>query len=220
MPPDDSTQGSTTAAPLRIAIAADAPVVMAGVASMVRDAGPDVTMVDLPSGSLGLTAIDVVLYDPLNGVPAGCGPSGVRPGPALVAFSWSVRADTAMKARAQGAAGLLSKDLPADQLVAALKAIRAGDRMPYTVVVDDGGPARRRSRRPDGLTARELEMLEMITRGLSNEEIASSLYLSINSVKTYIRTAYRKIGVTRRPQAVLWGVHHGFGDDPPNGLSG
>ena len=50
----------------------------------------------------------------------------------------------------------------------------------------------------------------MITEGLSNQEIADRSFLSINSVKSYIRTGYRKIGVTSRSQAVLWGVQHGF----------
>jgi DNA-binding CsgD family transcriptional regulator len=48
---------------------------------------------------------------------------------------------------------------------------------------------------------------------MSNQDIASQLYVSINTVKTYIRSAYRKIGVTRRAQAVLWAVHHDLG--PP-----
>ena len=61
-----------------------------------------------------------------------------------------------------------------------------------------------------GLSAREAEVLALITQGYSNREIAERSYLSINSVKTYIRAAYRKIGVTRRSQAVVWGLTHGF----------
>jgi DNA-binding CsgD family transcriptional regulator len=53
-------------------------------------------------------------------------------------------------------------------------------------------------------------VLAFITQGLSNKEIARDAYLSINSVKSYIRTAYRKIGVERRSQAVVWGMQHGF----------
>ena len=64
-----------------------------------------------------------------------------------------------------------------------------------------------------GLTAREAEVIALITQGLSNQEIAEQTYLSINSVKTYIRTAYRKIDVTRRSQAVAWGLKHGFDPD-------
>ena len=61
-----------------------------------------------------------------------------------------------------------------------------------------------------GLTQRESEVLALITQGLTNQEIADKAYISINSVKTYVRTAYRKIGVSRRAQAVSWGMDHGF----------
>ena len=60
------------------------------------------------------------------------------------------------------------------------------------------------------LTPREAEILSLVTQGLTNSEIGGQLYLSINSVKTYIRTAYRKLGLTRRSQAVRWGLEHGF----------
>ena len=53
-------------------------------------------------------------------------------------------------------------------------------------------------------------MLALIAQGLSNQEIAERAFLSINSVKTYIRSAYRKIGVQRRTQAVLWATQNGF----------
>ena len=67
--------------------------------------------------------------------------------------------------------------------------------------------------REEGLTAREAEVIALITQGLSNSDIASHSSLSINSVKSYIRSAYRKIGVTSRTNAVLWGVEHGFHPD-------
>ena len=64
--------------------------------------------------------------------------------------------------------------------------------------------------RGHGLSPREGEILALIGQGLTNDDIARQLFLSINSVKTYIRSAYRKIGVTRRTEAVLWFVDHGF----------
>ena len=65
------------------------------------------------------------------------------------------------------------------------------------------------SRRPaphpaHGLTPRELDVLHRITEGMTNQEIADDLFLSVNSVKTYVRTAYRKIGVNSRTQVVRW----------------
>jgi NarL family two-component system response regulator LiaR len=64
------------------------------------------------------------------------------------------------------------------------------------------------------LSSRESQIVALIVQGLSNQEIADIAYLSINSVKTYIRTAYRKMGVTRRSQAVVWAMQHGFGPPP------
>ena len=64
--------------------------------------------------------------------------------------------------------------------------------------------------RSHGLTARESEVMALIAQGLTNQEIAERAYLSVNSVKTHIRSAYRKIGVERRSQAVLWATRNGF----------
>ena len=61
----------------------------------------------------------------------------------------------------------------------------------------------------DMLTARERETLAFIATGRSNDEIAQEMRISLNSVKSYIRSAYRKTGVHSRSQAVLWAVTHG-----------
>jgi DNA-binding CsgD family transcriptional regulator len=62
-----------------------------------------------------------------------------------------------------------------------------------------------------GLSDREEEVLRLIAAGLTNREIADHVFISINSVKTYIRSAYRKIGVTSRSQAVAWGMRNDIG---------
>ena len=67
--------------------------------------------------------------------------------------------------------------------------------------------------RQEGLSDRESEILALITQGKSNTEVARLTFLSPNTVKTYIRSVYRKIGVASRTQAVLWGVAHGFTPD-------
>lgn len=115
--------------------------------------------------------------------------------------------DTALRL---GAAGYLSKTLTASDLVAAIERIDGGE-----VVVSER-PTRRNSStsnwpgRSDGLTEREAEIMALITQGKTNVEIAELTYLSINSIKSHIRHAYRKAGVTSRTQAVLWGVDHGL----------
>jgi DNA-binding NarL/FixJ family response regulator len=132
----------------------------------------------------------------------------------VVIFSWNNQPDLVERAIARGAAGYLSKGLSAVEIVDALEAIHAGETItpPSNAVVDrDANGAWPGVEH--GLTAREAEVIALITQGLSNQEIADQTYLSINSVKTYIRTAYRKIQVTRRSQAVAWGLRHGFEPD-------
>ena len=65
------------------------------------------------------------------------------------------------------------------------------------------------------LSERECEVLELVATGRSNQEIADELYLSINTIKTYIRAAYRKIGASSRSQAVIWVLRRE--DDPGGG---
>ena len=65
------------------------------------------------------------------------------------------------------------------------------------------------------LSPRELDVLRLVTNCATNQEISEQLYVSPNSVKTYIRGAYRKIGATTRSEAVVWGVRHGLLEDLP-----
>jgi two-component system, NarL family, response regulator LiaR len=61
-----------------------------------------------------------------------------------------------------------------------------------------------------GITARELEILNLIARGFSNREIATQLFVSENTVKTHCARAFDKLGVARRTQAVLRGKELGL----------
>lgn len=65
------------------------------------------------------------------------------------------------------------------------------------------------------LTVRELEVLDLIARGLSNNQIAEATSLSINSIKSFIRSAYRKIGVDKREHAMAWAPDRGYGRARP-----
>ena len=62
----------------------------------------------------------------------------------------------------------------------------------------------------EGLSAHEGAIVALIVLGLSNQEIADALHMSPYSIKTHIRSAYRKVGVTSRTQAISWGYDHGL----------
>jgi NarL family two-component system response regulator LiaR len=204
--------------PIRVAIVNDYEIVVAGVAAMLAAHHERVRVVELDSGLPVLSDVDVILYDTFSQI-QGDGvdlEDLVRGGGArVVIFSWNTQEEVVRKAIDRGASGYLSKGMSAEEIVSALEAVHAGETVapPDSAEVvehPDGGdwPGR-----DHGLSARESEVLALITQGLSNQEIASRTYLSINSVKTYIRTAYRKIDVTRRSQAVGWGMRHGFEPD-------
>lgn len=125
----------------------------------------------------------------------------------VIVLGWGTDAPQVAWANACGAHGHLSKTMSGADLVTGLVRIhRTRDRARELPHDGECHPALRMA----GLTPREQEVLELITQGLSNQEIADLVYISINSVKTYVRAAYRKIGVTRRSQAVSWGLRSGF----------
>jgi NarL family two-component system response regulator LiaR len=203
------------ARPIRLAIVDDYAVVVAGVASFL--AAEHIDVVETGASEPVISDVDIVLYDTFGQV-QGQGidlEDFVRHSDAkVVIYSWNLDARLIEEAVAGGASGYLSKVLTGPEIVAALERVMAGE-----VVVLPGddeasvGGAGDWPGRAAGLTPREAEILALITHGLSNQEIADRAYLSINSIKTYIRTAYRKIGVSTRAQAVLWGVDNGFRPD-------
>ena len=133
----------------------------------------------------------------------------------VVLYSWNLQPELIEAATAKGAAGYLSKSLTAAELVEALEEVHEADHPVVSAPEEErdevvGGDWPGRS---EGLTHREAEVVALITQGLSNQDVATRTFLSINSVKSYIRSAYRKMGVSTRSQAVLWGVKHGFTPD-------
>ncbi len=127
----------------------------------------------------------------------------------LVFYTWRNVAEppelaTIVRALQGRLRGWLSMRLPSAELVSALERIYLGE-----IVIGGEEPAHEVATFY-GLTQREQDVIILITAGLSNQQIAVQAYLTINSVKSYIRFAYHKIGVTSRSQAVLWGVAHGL----------
>ena len=204
--------------PISVALVNDYDVVLEGLARMLDRYRDRVLVVEIDANEDVEDVADIVLYDnfaqpesdhdELSTLVAN--PRTRR----VVVYTWNFAPELVESARRQGVSGYLSKTLSARDLVAALAAEHAGEQ-----VVSDA-PRRARSTpgldwpgRAEGLTDRESEILALITQGNSNAEVARLTFLSPNTVKSYIRTLYRKIGATSRTQAVLWGINHGFSPD-------
>jgi DNA-binding NarL/FixJ family response regulator len=118
-----------------------------------------------------------------------------------------------------GASGFLLKDTPPEQLVDAIRVVASGDallapaitrRVIEEFVSRPPASARRQAPGLDELTARELEMLRYVARGLSNAEIAEAAFVSETTVKTHVAHILMKLRLRDRVQAVVYAYEHGI----------
>ena len=120
-------------------------------------------------------------------------------------------------ALAAGASGFLLKDVTADHLAAAVRLVGTGDallapsitrRLVQRFAAEADGPVVHRDL--SALTPRELEVLTMLARGLSNTELAAALTLSEATVKTHVARIFSKLDLRDRAQAVILAYETGL----------
>jgi DNA-binding NarL/FixJ family response regulator len=203
--------------PIRLGLVDDYDIVLAGLARMFDQYQDRVEVVELDAGTPVASDIDIALYDSFAQSEADLGdietlvrnPLARR----VVVYTWNFDGRLIDAALAKGADGYLSKTLPAAELVDALEQIHRGQKVVSPAPSGELTTALDWPGRAEHLTERESEIVALITQGHSNAEIADIVYLSVNSIKSHIRSAYRKMGVSNRVEAVLWGVEHGFRPD-------
>jgi DNA-binding NarL/FixJ family response regulator len=119
-----------------------------------------------------------------------------------------------------GASGYVLKDITPVNLVRAIRSVRAGMSTVHPGITRkllERISSMSRARTPgqqsihsDGLTSREVEILVGVANGLSSRELAAKLFVSESTVKSHLRTIYRKINVHDRSQAVAYALRKGF----------
>jgi DNA-binding NarL/FixJ family response regulator len=194
--------------PVRVLVVSSHEVVVTGVLTMLERSRPGW---DVVAGPGYARPVDVVLYDVI-GLHDGDGSDldhwVRREETSVIAISRDLRPDLEALALDRGARAAASIGIASSELVDVVECALAGklDESPFVRRLD----ADRLLGQEAGLSARESAVLRLIALGHTNQEIADRLYLSINSIKTYIRTTYRKLGVGSRQQAVTWAIQHGF----------
>jgi DNA-binding NarL/FixJ family response regulator len=195
--------------PLRVAVISRHALTRAGLTHLIEFDPDRAVVVDVGMAD-GLADHDVVVYD-LAGREATEEEvlrHLIASKTAVVALQTEFRPDVSERVLAMGVADVVSMNVTAEVLVACLEHAAAGRRIPPATV---RGKSRDAARLATGLTEREVDVLELIAAGLSNDQVAATLYVSINTVKTYVRTAYKRIGATSRSQAVIWALGQGLG---------
>lgn len=195
-----------TRGPIRLLIVSPQEIVAAGVVAMLARHPSGIRTRRHAGAGVDPGDVDVVLYDVLSLVSADAGELErlVEVGKGVVVLGHDLRPDLAARALEHGALTVVSMACDVEDLVSAIESVHAGE------TAELAAPVQEWLAQTEGLTEREANILELVAQGLTNAEIAQRLFLSINTVKTYIRTAYRKMGVDRRSQAVGWAMDRGF----------
>ncbi|MDH6123596.1 response regulator transcription factor [Kitasatospora sp. GP82] len=214
---------------ITVLIADDEELVRAGFRVLVNSA-PDLDVVGEARTGEEAVALaraeqpDVILMDVqmpvLNGIEAtrnllaGPTPAQVR---VLILTTFDLD-EYAFEGLRAGASGFLLKDTPPEELISAIRVLAAGEslltpRVTRRLIEEyTAGPAATpQPRKLPGITARELEILRLVARGLSNAEIAEQLFLSIGTVKIHVSRLLAKLDARDRTQLVIAAYEAGLG---------
>jgi len=193
--------------PVTVAVINDYEVVVRGVAAMLAPYGDRIQVVALETDSLPSTPTDLALFDTFAGRrqtlarAAGMVASG-HVGH-VVLYTWDAAPEFVRAAEQIGVSGVVLKTRSAEGLVDALLRVADGEKVGFDEPIGVRSPSRAVE-----LSDREAEVLALIARGLTNGQIAEELYLSVETVKTYVKRLYAKLDVHNRAQAAVAASNH------------
>jgi NarL family two-component system response regulator LiaR len=184
---------------------------------VVAEAGDGEEAVQLATRQRPDVAIMDIAMPRLNGIEATRQIKALRPATAVLVLTAYDDDQYIFALLEAGAAGYLLKDVHADELIKAIRAVNAGESVLHPAIARKvinrfAQPADRRTEEStlDQLTERELEVLKLAAKGMTNREIASELVISVRTVQVHLSNIFSKIGVGSRTEAVLHALRQGW----------
>jgi NarL family two-component system response regulator LiaR len=164
---------------------------------------------------------DVIIMDiampKLNGIEATRQIKLLCPSTAVLALSAYDDDEYVFGLLEAGAAGYLLKTANGDQLIYAIRAVYKGEPVLDPIVARkvinrfrSPSQVMGSERRPEHLSDREMDVMKLAAKGMSNKEIADELVLSKRTVEGHLRSIFNKLGVASRTEAVLFGLRKGW----------
>lgn len=215
--------------PIRVFLVDDQQMVRAGFRMLVDSQDDMVVVGEAGDGGealerLAVTTADVVLMDVrmprLDGVETTRRLLATDDPPRVIVLTTFDLDEYAFAAIRAGASAFLLKDAAPPDLLGAIRAVRAGDAvvapsttrrlLDHFAALPDPAASAARDDRLAGLTDREVEVLTLISRGLSNTEIAADLVVAETTVKTHVGRILAKTGARDRVQLVVLGYESGL----------
>ena len=203
---------------IRILITDDHPVVREGLSGMLAGQS-DFEVIGLAADGdtavkmHGSLAPDVTLMDlrmpGLDGVGAIKAINAQQPSSRIIVLTTYDSDADILRAIEAGATGYLLKDAPREELFRAIRAAARGDSV-LAPAVAARLMTRMRAPAEENLSAREIEVLQLVAKGASNKEIGKSLHISTATVKTHLIHIYGKLGVDDRTAAVTTALEKGI----------
>ena len=215
----------TNAHPIRVFLIDDHEIVLQGI-SVILDGGHITVVGTAPSGEQALedcrtlqpdiVLLDVRLQGGEDGISLIKPLRDICPKCNIIAFTAFDSPTAIARAAAAGATDFILKTTSRDALCAAIEGAAASSTArPDSPLKKLTTRLSKRSLPPEvnaPLTPREFQVLKIISLGLSNQEIADSLGISIETVKEHVQNILRKLQVKDRTQAAVWAVRQGFDD--------
>jgi len=208
---------------IRVVIADDQALVRSGL-KMILGTEKDIDVVgEAANGRQVLevaarTSPDVVVMDvrmpEMDGITATRELAQLADAPRILVLTTFEVEDVVYEALCAGASGFLLKDAPEQRLIDAIRIIADGSSVfaPHATrrLIEEFAHRGQPNAQPPvaTLTERELDVVKELAKGLSNAEIAQSLFVTENTVKTHISRILVKLGLRDRVQAVVWAYHH------------
>jgi DNA-binding NarL/FixJ family response regulator len=202
---------------VRILIADDHPVVVAGLTSMLATQRGMEVVASASSGEEALEilraqSVDLLLLDlrmpGMNGIDTLHAISRARIGVRTIILTSYDTDEDIYRAVQAGAQGYLLKDAPQASMVEAIWSVYNGKRYFPRHIAERLAERMMRT----NLTARELEVLQMLARGLTNKEIGTALAISGNTVRNHVNSIIEKLEVSDRTEAATSAIHRGLID--------